>query len=347
MEKTKKIPKGLIVAGVVLAVLIVLYLVITAVSKSNQEKQEIIEQLQTTVTGISVPMTMQCSDDQGNVLSFVSGSENGWTTKEYPTYPLRQAVVTKAANYFCDLEAVRVLEEPSALSEYGLEHPLYTIRINEGNADSAVINVGIAGTLGRYVNVEGNDKVYVVSPEITDFILTDIYDVLNFDDKQPFLQTEVVSVTMHYNNSEYVYRLDQQAKTCAATKDGKPIDVSYEAVIASIKILDELDALGCVDYEATDAVLAEHGFNEEQLMDLTLDIYHASEDLNYTIKADFGGLDETGNYRYAVYNDNNQLLYVNAVGPNNFIYNVTTEGLTEFAGGITPMDLLDPGLFTD
>jgi len=337
-EKPKK-KRGLIVVAALLVLLAAGYFGLTVFLENDQLNKEAIAAEELQVTAFAKVDSFSYSDDAGNTMSY---SYNGidWVCAQHETFPLVYSRVQDMANAFADIIAERALEEHAELAEYGLDTPKYTLDIVDGEYAATVL-FGNPASTGWYVMVEGGETVYVVDAALIEEFVFDVYDILKYDRLPGFLQDEVQAVDFTHNGRSYHFSLthEEDNQNSVSTVDGAPIDIPYIQVMDALKIVDDLVIRGCALYGAEEEQLPEYGFNEP-LFTMEIDIYDVSEDMSKVIKIVAGGIDESGNMRYFMGNDNMQVLLSDNADAEGIVLDLTTVGLEELPGGIQVEDLL-------
>ncbi len=158
MKKKKTIP----VLLVVLLVLIGCYFMI----EDMQEKKAAEEADSTTyVTKIDDLVSMKYGTSDTNTMSFVK-KDDVWYYEADETISLDQSSIESMVSVFSNLAAVRVLEEPDALEDYGLEEAKYTLTLEDASGNVTTVYVGDAVDGNYYVTVNEKEVVYTVGSSI-------------------------------------------------------------------------------------------------------------------------------------------------------------------------------------
>ncbi len=139
----KKRTKSLVLLLAVLVVLEAAFVIVSAVNAAMNGG------LRSRTPPVSIgsaadPVALSCTAD-GETLRFIlDGGE--WRWAEGPELPLIQSYVTRIASAVRDLTAVRTLELPEDLAEYGLKDPAYELVAED--ADGGSLHLLIGGTAG-------------------------------------------------------------------------------------------------------------------------------------------------------------------------------------------------------
>ena len=100
-------------------------------------------------------------------------TDDAWTESSLPDETIKESTVNTLLNEIANITTTEtVVEAPEDLSQYGLEEPFRTITAVLSDGTQVVIYAGNKSDLlsEYYINVEGDDNVYLVSSNIvTDF----------------------------------------------------------------------------------------------------------------------------------------------------------------------------------
>ena len=116
----------------VFAGLLALYTGISIYQKHSSEKKE----SENIIWIKKLSSLTSISYNNGENLSFVK--ENGtWYYTSNKEYPIVQSYLKELASQFQNVEAVRELKDGDSLSNYGLDQPSYTIKVEDKNGAQA------------------------------------------------------------------------------------------------------------------------------------------------------------------------------------------------------------------
>ena len=101
---------------------------------------------------------------EGKLLSFIK-EDDTWYYEDDKSIELSQTDVSNLASYICSVSPNSVIDDPSELSEYGLENPANTITFYTEDGDSQTIYIGDYFEMeGDYfAKAEGDDTIYTIS----------------------------------------------------------------------------------------------------------------------------------------------------------------------------------------
>lgn len=92
--------------------------------------------------------------------------EDVWYYEEDESVSLDQSILESMVDTFANIEAIRQLEEPDALEDYGLEEPMYTITLEDADGNTVTVYVGDGAGENYYVAVDKKENVYTASDYI-------------------------------------------------------------------------------------------------------------------------------------------------------------------------------------
>lgn len=166
-----------------LAVLVILYLGLNQWNKSKEEEQAKKEKEDTVqLTDVKDLTEFQYTNGE-STLGFVK-KEDTWYLEDDEDTALTQSKVEEIASAIEGLTATRKVDNPDALSDYGLEKPAYTVNYT---ADGETKSIYIGNTSGEeyYVATDGKEEVYTISSELVSamsFNLTDFVEEEEYTD---------------------------------------------------------------------------------------------------------------------------------------------------------------------
>lgn len=123
-------------------------------------------------------------------------TDDTWVYSADTSVVLDQSKVTSMAEALGQIEAVRSLENPDALADYGLEDPAYTITVTDGNGSKTVITIGSQTGEEYYAKKEGSDTVFTIASTVIDEME---YDVTQLQEEE---ETETTDDTTTDTASE-------------------------------------------------------------------------------------------------------------------------------------------------
>ena len=113
------------------------------------------------VTAVSDVAAFQYTDGS-DTLSFIK-EEDAWICESDKKLDLEESTIEEMASSFGTVQAERVLEAPDALADYGLEEPVYTIKLSDSSGNTTTLYLGNETTSGCYAATGDKTQVYIVS----------------------------------------------------------------------------------------------------------------------------------------------------------------------------------------
>lgn len=208
-----------------------------------------------------------------------SREEDTWYYDGDREIPMVQDAVQTMADEIQDVTAVRELEDPDALEDYGLDAPSYTIGYTEEEGDSGTLYIGNMTGENYYAMPEGSRTVYTIDGTLVSALLFDLADLAQTDTVPSISSGNLVSVTVTEVGESQTY---QEEEDLAELAGG----------------LGVLSLTECVDYHVTDESLSDYGLDEEERM-IVQAVYtdtDTEEEETYTVY--IGAEDDTGENRY-------------------------------------------------
>lgn len=168
----KKQKKQLIVLVVALVLLVVGYIV--AINKVNNV--EVLDEISVISVIKSDSASVQNVSYIHDGVTINLSKENGsWVLTDDKEFELDEEVVNNIVNYASNLNARTQLEEPSELSEYGLDDPDYIVSFTDAQGVQQTYFIGdkfeVEGTY--FAKVEGSDTIYTITDYYPNAFVTD------------------------------------------------------------------------------------------------------------------------------------------------------------------------------
>lgn len=253
MDKKKK--QMLILLGILALLLAVLF----GVKMMNQKQEEKLAEEEEAarifitdmenVTGISYntddgEMTFQMEDESWN---YVLDTE----------FPLDSYYPQLIADAFANLEAVRELENADEASTYGMDEPLYTVKLEDEEQGEEVLYFGASSGDDYYVMAETTGKIYTVNSEVITYLSYTLDEMADLDEYPSIgsgnlLKEEIISggVSTVYDSEN-----EDDAENIAAVAGG--LGAATLSEVADYHVADEelesygLDAASRITVNAT------------------------------------------------------------------------------------------------
>lgn len=275
--------------GILLGVLVILLVVFFGLKQWNasvekkKEKKSSAEVVHIFEADGLIKMAYE--DNTGQSMAFEK--EGGiWKYSPDTTIAMAETTMSTMEETFSDIQAVKEIAEPDALSDYGLDEPQYKLTLKGNDGKERVFLVGNAVGENYYFMEEGQDKVYTVASELTDQMAWTLADVAQ---KESF-----AAVTESNFVKEVVTRADGTETTFDASEESQK-----EAVTGVTGGLGGFYFTDCADYHVTEDTLADYGLSESERTKVVL-VYKDTGDDNAEKELTFyvGSLDESGSYYY-------------------------------------------------
>ena len=266
---------------IILLVMILLLVVANGVAsawndKSEKKKEKEAEASKIYLTDAGDITAYSYSDGNQN-MSFTKADDT-WEYDEDNEIPVNQDTVQSTADAIRQMEAVRELENPDQLSDYGLDKPSYTIRFQDNDGVTTEILIGNGAGENYYATVGDSGKVYTISSDFQNYLQFDLTNLVQYDTVPSIGSGNLKSVTITENGTDTVYEDDDQVGELAGG-------------FGTLSLTD------CVNYHVSTEDLAEYGLDEGQRITAKA-IYTDSSDKEQTFTVYLGKTDDAGENRY-------------------------------------------------
>ena len=169
---------------IILLVMILLLVVANGVAsawndKSEKKKEKEAEASKIYLTDAGDITAYSYSDGNQN-MSFTKADDT-WEYDEDNEIPVNQDTVQSTADAIRQMEAVRELENPDQLSDYGLDNPAYTIQFQDSDGTITEILIGNGASENYYAAVGGTEKVYTISSDFQNYLQFDLTNLVQYD----------------------------------------------------------------------------------------------------------------------------------------------------------------------
>ena len=244
--------------------------------KSEKKKEKEAEASKIYLTDAGDITAYSYSDGNQN-MSFTKADDT-WEYDEDNEIPVNQDTVQSTADAIRQMEAVRELENPDQLSDYGLDKPSYTIRFQDNDGVTTEILIGNGAGENYYATVGDSGKVYTISSDFQNYLQFDLTNLVQYDTVPSIGSGNLKSVTITENGTDTVYEDDDQVGELAGG-------------FGTLSLTD------CVNYHVSTEDLAEYGLDEGQRITAKA-IYTDSSDKEQTFTVYLGKTDDAGENRY-------------------------------------------------
>ena len=252
---------------IILLVMILLLIVANGAAsawndKSEKKKEKEAEASKIYLTDASDITAYSYSDGSQN-MSFAKVDDT-WEYDEDNEIPMNQDTVQSTADAIRQMEAVRELENPDQLSDYGLDKPSYTIQFQDNDGVTTEILIGNGAGENYYATVGDSGKVYTISSGFQNYLQFDLTNLVQYDTVPSIGSGNLKSVTITENGTDTVYEEDDQVGELASAEE-----------------------------------LAEYGLDESQRITAKA-VYTDSSDKEQTFTVYLGKSDDAGENRYVM-----------------------------------------------
>lgn len=223
----------------VFAGLLALYTGISIYQKHSSEKKE----SENIIWIKKLSSLTSISYNNGENLSFAK--ENGtWYYTSNKEYPIVQSYLKELASQFQNVEAVRELKDGDSLSNYGLDQPSYTIKVEDKNGAQATYYIGNATGENYYFTVDDKSKIYTVSSNILSNLSSSLNDMIETDTFPSLSTGNLTKVVVNNNGKKTTYT--------SSSKNG------LDSIAGGLGVFTFGD---CQDYSASGNELSKYGLD--------------------------------------------------------------------------------------
>lgn len=220
-------------------------------------------------------------DGEENIWAFEK-SDGNWIYTLDPEIVLVQDTMTDMEEAFSKIEAVKEIEDPDNLADYGFEDPQYQIVLTENGTDHTFL-IGDTNGENYYMMEEGTEKVYTVSSDIGSEMIWMLSDVAQKDTFPYVAQDNFVKMSViSPDGTETIYDSDDEEQEETVTSIASSLAVTYFT--------------DCANYHVSEEALADYGLDEASRTKVV--VTHNTDDEEQEEVFYIGSLDEEGTYYY-------------------------------------------------
>ncbi len=268
-NKRKWIP--MVLMAVLLGALIICYILIKSYNEKQEGQQESeAESIQIAsvtadeVSGLSVEW-------DENKLSFTK-EEDTWHYDGDKDFPVNQEAMENLIGKFENVNAVRELEDPQGLEEYGLEEcsEVIALTMQDGTTRTFYVGNKNAITSDYYIYVDSPEKIYTTDTGIISGCQFKLYDMAQTSTFPAISESSVEQVKVLQGSSSLLLKRDDgDEDTWKYQMSGeKEEDADGTAVSALISQVGSLAYNGYLDYNCQD--MTQYGL-EKPAASITID----------------------------------------------------------------------------
>ncbi len=283
-----KSKKGMLILGIVLVVLLGIYGGLRYWGNKSQEAEAQKEEAETVHVVQTGDLSGFSYTDGTDAMSFAK-EEDTWYYEADREIPMVQDTVQTMADALQDVTAVRELQEPDALEDYGLDAPSYTIEYTEEDGETGTLYIGDMTGENYYAMPEGSENVYTIDSTLVSALLFDLADLAQTDSVPSISSGNLVSVAVTENGQSQTFEEED--------------DLAELAGGFGVLSLTE-----CADYHVTDETLSKYGLEEENRMTVQAVYTDTDTEEEETFTVYVGDEDEDGENRYLMV-DGSKMVY--------------------------------------
>lgn len=267
MKKQKG--KKLLLAVIILALLLGVYLFLQKWNQSQEEAEE---------TEAAAEQVMSVASDEIEELALQNGngqfvflkSEEGWVYEEDADFPLNQDTLDDAAGNLEEVTANRTLENPAELSEYGLDSPAVQVTVKKTDGTELTLQIGNvnSSTGDYYAKLDGEDEVYTIGSSVASAFESSLYDFAVEDSFPEISSADIDGLKIEREDGTLQFTYGDSAWTVS--------DGSREGAADSTKMNELTAAAGSLYYDSY------VDYNAENLAEYGLDQPCATITIDYT-----------------------------------------------------------------
>ena len=262
--------KALIIAMICLAAAAVLYLLVVKMNQkeANSESDDSDDSL--VISSVdSGQITAISYEKDGKSLSFIK-EDGTWYDAEDKKFPVNQDSLTTMTNTLGAVLATRKLEKPEALSEYGLDSPVLTVRYTASDGKEAEFIVGDTNDAagGAYLKISGDDAVYLVSSDFADSFNSDIYQLADMESFPTITSDSITDISVNSNGHTLEIKNDSEGGQTVLENGKEQENCASSSVSQFISAVTGITFKSHVEYNCKD--LSKYGL-DQPTADVTVD----------------------------------------------------------------------------
>ena len=261
--------KALIIAMICLAAAAVLYLLVVKLNQkeANSETDDSDDSL--VISSVdSDQITAISYEKDGKSLSFMK-EDGTWYDAEDKKFPVNQDSLTTMTNTLGAVTAIRKLEKPEELSEYGLDSPVLTVRYTASDGKEAEFTVGDTNDAagGAYLKISGDDAVYLVSSDFADSFNSDIYQLADMESFPTIASDSITDINVNSNGHTLEIKNDSEGGQTVLENGKEQKNCSSSSVSQFISAVTGITFKSHIEYNCQD--LSTYGL-DQPIADVTV-----------------------------------------------------------------------------
>ena len=245
-----------------LAAAAVLYLLVVKMNQkeANSESDDSDDSL--VISSVdSGQITAISYEKDGKSLSFIK-EDGTWYDAEDKKFPVNQDSLTTMTNTLGAVSAIRKLEKPEALSEYGLDSPVLTVRYTASDGKEAEFIVGDTNDAagGAYLKISGDDAVYLVSSDFADSFNSDIYQLADMESFPTITSDSITDISVNSNGHTLEIKNDSEGGQTVLENGKEQENCASSSVSQFISAVTGITFKSHVEYNCKD--LSKYGLDQ-------------------------------------------------------------------------------------
>ena len=233
-----------------LGALLVLLLIFFGVQKWNAAKEETkkAEAEAAKIYAFEADEIEKMAYSDGETKWSFEKADGTWIYADDLEIALVQDTMIGMEEAFSEIEAVKEIEHPDSLGDYGFEEPLYQLVITENGTDHTLL-IGDSTGDNYYFMEEGTEKVYTVSSNLTSEMIWKLSSLAEKDTFPYVAQDDFVKMVVTLpNGTEHVYDSSDETQEETVSDLANSFATTYFT--------------DCADYHVTDETLVKYGLDE-------------------------------------------------------------------------------------
>lgn len=205
--------RTLFLLGGIFIVLVLIYLALSSYQWDADEADSG-EDSQIQVTDLGELSSFQFTDQStGTGMSFVK-EDGTWYMADDREIPLDQTYIDAMENTYASLTATRQIDEPDALSDYGLDSPAYTVQATDADGNTTTFSVGDAADEDYYLTVDSAQApVYTVTSSAVSVLQYNLDTLVEKDTMPAIGSGNLLTAEFTENGQTTTYSSDDEELT--------------------------------------------------------------------------------------------------------------------------------------
>ncbi len=272
--------RNVIILVAVLVILVVVYLGLRYGNQRAEEDEAAREEAEAIHLVTADDLTAMGYTSGGNSMSYTC-TGGKWVYDEDPEIDLQQIELSSMEEDLLDLTAVREIEDPDALEDYGLTEPVYSIWYT-ADGTTSTIYIGNVADDNYYATIDDTGKVYTITGDILLDMHFDLIEIAELDQVPSIGSGNLLQVDVTLPGEETVVYTDES-------------DLAQLAGGFGALTLDTVE-----NYHVTEDEMADYGLDPESRITVTADYTDndTQEESTFTVYVGLSGTDSSGEYRY-------------------------------------------------